>query len=94
MWQKGVTSNTLEVFEEISKLECLKDFHLCGGTGISIQLNHRLSEDLYFEILSYRVPLKELDSASVISELKCKFGNIKVEYKYPFSPPTHKGERT
>ena len=81
MWQKGVTSNTLEVFEEISKLECLKDFHLCGGTGISIQLNHRLSEDLDFEILSYRGPLKELDSASVISELKCKFANIKVEYK-------------
>ena len=52
MWKEGLTQNTLEVFERISKLDFVKDFHLCGGTGIALQLNHRFSEDLDFELLT------------------------------------------
>ena len=44
--EAGLTDSTKEVFESVSRLECIKDLFLCGGTGISIQLNHRLSEDL------------------------------------------------
>lgn len=81
MWKNGLTENTLAVFEEVSTLECIKNLHLCGGTGIAVQLNHRLSEDLDFEILTYRGQLKDLDSAAIVSELEKKFKDLKVIYK-------------
>lgn len=81
MWKEGLTHNTLEVFERISKLDCIKDFYLCGGTGIALQLNHRHSEDLDFELLTVqgkRDDLKQLNHGQIIEELKSEFG--KVEY--------------
>jgi len=36
------------VFEDISKLDCIKGYCLVGGTALSIQIGHRLSEDLDF----------------------------------------------
>jgi len=44
----GLASHTAEVFEELSRLECLKDYCMIGGTALALQLNHRLSEDLDF----------------------------------------------
>ena len=35
MWRNGLRDNTLEVFDKVSKLECIKDLYLCGGTGIT-----------------------------------------------------------
>jgi hypothetical protein len=46
----GLTAATEEVFEQVSQLECIKGLFLCGGTGQSLQVNHRLSEDLDFEL--------------------------------------------
>lgn len=40
--------HTEKVFERISRLECIKDYVLMGGTALALQLNHRLSEDLDF----------------------------------------------
>ncbi|MBO7428115.1 MAG: nucleotidyl transferase AbiEii/AbiGii toxin family protein [Paludibacteraceae bacterium] len=79
MWKDGLTQNTLEVFERISKLDFVKDFHLCGGTGIALQLNHRYSEDLDFELLTVqgkRDDLKELNHGQIIEELKSEFGKV------------------
>lgn len=45
---KGLAPQTSEVFEEISRLECIKPFVLVGGTALSLQLNLRQSEDLDF----------------------------------------------
>jgi len=45
---KGLSPQTEAVFEQISKLECIKDYTLIGGTALSLQLGHRLSEDLDF----------------------------------------------
>ncbi len=36
------------VFEDITKLSCIKPWVLVGGTALSLQLNTRLSEDLDF----------------------------------------------
>ena len=48
MWRNGLRDNTLDVFEQVSRLSCIKDLYLCGGTGISLLLQHRQSEDLDF----------------------------------------------
>tara|TARA_R110002020_G_scaffold191029_1_gene390686 strand:- start:1048 stop:1698 length:651 start_codon:yes stop_codon:yes gene_type:complete len=45
---QGLAPKTLAVFDKVSALESIKDFVLVGGTGIALQINHRLSEDLDF----------------------------------------------
>ena len=44
----GLTPLTEKIFEQISLLECVKDYILMGGTALALQLKHRLSEDLDF----------------------------------------------
>ena len=45
---KGLSQQTEEIFEQISKLESVKNYALIGGTALALQLGHRLSEDLDF----------------------------------------------
>lgn len=44
----GLAPQTFEVFDRITRLECIKPFVLVGGTALSLQLNKRQSEDLDF----------------------------------------------
>lgn len=43
-------------------MNCIKDLYLCGGTGISLLLQHRQSEDLDFELMqpTYNVSSEEM----------------------------------
>lgn len=75
----GLTPATQEVFEQVSKLECIKDLFLCGGTGQSLQMNHRLSEDLDFELIGLRKERPELDFGAIIGEIKAKFPDAREE---------------
>ena len=75
----GLTESTKEVFADVSKLDCIKDLFLCGGTGQSIQMNHRLSEDLDFELIGLRKERPQLDFAAILSELKAKFPDAREE---------------
>lgn len=77
--QDGLTDATREVFESVSKLECIKDLLLCGGTGISIQLNHRLSEDLDFELIGTKKERPQLDFGGIIREIKNIFPDAEEE---------------
>jgi len=45
---RGLSQQTEQVFEQISRMECIKDYTLIGGTALALQLGHRLSEDLDF----------------------------------------------
>ena len=36
------------IFEAVSRLDCIRPYVLVGGTALSLQLDHRLSEDLDF----------------------------------------------
>lgn len=75
----GLTESTKEVFSDVSQLDCIKNLFLCGGTGQSIQLNHRLSEDLDFELLGCRKERPKLDFGAILSELKIKFPDAREE---------------
>ena len=76
---KGLTPATQEVFEQVSKLDCIKGLFLCGGTGQSLQMNHRLSEDLDFELIGLRKDRPELDFGAIIGEIKAKFPDAREE---------------
>ena len=45
---QGLTESTNRIFDAISKLNCIKDYTLIGGTALSTQIGKRLSEDLDF----------------------------------------------
>ena len=47
-YMKGLTTKTDKIFNTLSKLSSVKEFSLIGGTALSLQINHRLSEDLDF----------------------------------------------
>ena len=79
MWRKGLCGNTLEVFDKISQLNCIKDLYLCGGTGISLLLQHRQSEDLDFELLNYRGDIKQLDLSGISNEIVSVFPDCQRE---------------
>ena len=75
----GLTPATQEVFEQVSQLDCINDLFLCGGTGQSIQMNHRLSEDLDFELIGLRKERPALDFGTIIGEIKAKFPDAREE---------------
>ena len=70
---KGLTPETANVFEEISRLDCIKGLYLCGGTSISLQIGHRLSEDLDFELIGTRRERDKLNFSEIISEVTRAF---------------------
>lgn len=43
---KGLAPQTSELFDAVTRLDCIKPFVLVGGTALSLQLNARQSEDL------------------------------------------------
>ena len=45
---KGLVPHTWQVFEAVSKLDCIKPYLLVGGTALSLQIGTRQSEDLDF----------------------------------------------
>lgn len=79
MWRNGLRDNTLQVFDQVSRLKCIKDLYLCGGTGISLLLQHRQSEDLDFELLNYHGDIKQLDVSGVSNEIVSVFPDCQRE---------------
>lgn len=44
----GLAPHTGLLFDQLAKLECIKPYLLVGGTALSMQIDHRQSEDLDF----------------------------------------------
>jgi predicted nucleotidyltransferase component of viral defense system len=73
---KGLAPHTSKIFEDISKLECIKPYVLVGGTALSLQLGNRQSEDLDF--MSWRKSKddkREVDWPKIKKELE-KIGEV------------------
>ena len=75
----SLTENTLEVYEKVSKLNCIKDMYLCGGTAQSLQMQHRKSEDLDFEIIGISKDRPELPIGKIFNEVKSVFPEANME---------------
>lgn len=44
----GLAPHTSNIFDAVTRLECIKPYVLVGGTALSLQLGARMSEDLDF----------------------------------------------
>ena len=68
---KSLAPHTGQVFEAISKLECIKPFTLVGGTALSLQIEKRQSEDLDFmKWLTRRNEKPDVNWPSILKELE------------------------
>lgn len=72
----GLTEKTARVFEKVSLLNCIKPYTLVGGTALSLQINHRNSEDLDFmQWKNSKNEKKEVDWVGIQREL-CNIGEL------------------
>ena len=58
---KGLAPHTEQIFERISRLECIQPFVLVGGTALSLQLGTRQSED--FDFMKWRYNIQDIVSS-------------------------------
>ena len=66
----GLAPHTVEIFDKIASLECIKPYILVGGTALALQLNTRLSEDLDFQSWkSQKTQKQEVDWVQIEKEL-------------------------
>ena len=85
----GLAPQTSAIFDSISKMECIKPFVLVGGTALSMQLNHRMSEDLDFmkwmksaddkQDMEWHIIKKELETIGCIESMEL-YGFDMVEF--------------
>ena len=79
-WKLGLKQETIPVFEAVSQMEIIKGLYLCGGTAQSLQMRHRKSEDLDFELLGTRKERPMLDFSAISNEVSSVFPNCRKEF--------------
>ncbi len=77
---EGLSPNAIPVFNSIRNLEILQDYYLIGGTALSLQIHHRLSEDLDFCKWQDNPTISKLEVEwpQIESGLK-KFGSVRTD---------------
>jgi predicted nucleotidyltransferase component of viral defense system len=80
MIAQGLSPKTLQVFNAIKDSDLLNEYMLIGGTALSINLKHRLSEDLDFSKWQDDplIKSKEIDWPA-IEKFLMKFGTVKTD---------------
>lgn len=79
-WRLGLKQETIPVFEAVSQMEVIKGLYLCGGTAQSLQMRHRKSEDLDFELLGLRKERPMLDFSAISNEVSSVFPDCRKEF--------------
>lgn len=79
-WRQGLRPETIPVFEAVSQMEIVKGLYLCGGTAQSLQMLHRKSEDLDFELLGTRKDRPQLDFAAISNAVSDVYPNCRNEF--------------
>lgn len=93
MFENAIAKQTKQVLLKLAKVDLVRQrFYLAGGTGLALQLDHRLSVDLdwfTFDFPKMESLISELGKIQVIGQdknsLDCVIDGVKVsflEYKY------------
>lgn len=79
-WRQGLKPETIPVFETVSQMEIVKGLYLCGDTAQSLQMMHRKSEDLDFELLGIREDRPQLDFAAISNAVSDVYPDCRKEF--------------
>jgi hypothetical protein len=75
----GLAPQTLKIYPYVADLNCIQGFHLVGGTALSLQINHRLSEDLDFcQWVSSSNVYNGIDYKEIQTELDQVFAGVSI----------------
>lgn len=77
--KRALTPQTENAFDAVSELDCINGLYLCGGTAQALQMYHRKSEDLDFELIGISKNRPRLDVNSIIGEVMSKFSGSRKE---------------
>jgi len=79
---QGLAPKTLAVFDRVSALKAIQDYLLVGGTGIALQIAHRLSEDLDFcrwkpkSNVKQAIPVKDIEKELLENFMKVQKNHL------------------
>jgi|GEM_PF-68463 len=103
--KETVTKQTLDLIQRLMNDEKFKDFNLVGGTALSLQIGHRISEDIDLfsekpfeskELSSYLVQEYQAENARALKNgVFCFVGEVKLDmlsHQYPLVAPLIKDE--
>lgn len=79
-WRLGLRQETIPVFEAVSQMEVVRGLYLCSGTAQSLQMQHRKSEDLDFELLGTHKERPMLDFSAISNEVSSVFPDCRKEF--------------
>ena len=74
---EGLSPAAKSIVNSLSTLEILKDYYLVGGTSLSLQINHRLSEDFDFcQWIPEYHPRHGIPVDEIHKQLQSRFGEV------------------
>ena len=76
--RKGLTTKIEEIIDDISGLNGIGGYVLCGGTALAMQLGHRQSEDLDWLGENQRMKNLRLIGLTFIVKLKKKSDTLTI----------------
>lgn len=71
---KAMPDETRDLFGKLSKIDGMQNFTLIGGTALALQIDHRLSEDLDFNVFGEKLPTNAIHR--VLHEIKSSGGSV------------------
>lgn len=75
--RKGFTQSIDNIIDLVSTLDSIKDYVLCEGTALAMQIGHRQSEDLDFMAWRKSKDVRpEVDWLAISKELEDRFGEV------------------
>jgi Nucleotidyl transferase AbiEii toxin, Type IV TA system len=67
-----VEPKTVKILEKLMQMPSLKDFYLVGGTALSLQWGHRISEDLDL----FKFSNEDIDGTLILDEIEINFNSF------------------
>ncbi len=67
---------TAKIFSKLAKIDLMANFTLIGGTALSIQIGHRLSEDLDFWVPAEKMSGSQIDQ--IVDSLRTTGSNVQL----------------
>ncbi|KAA6301987.1 MAG: hypothetical protein EZS26_001803 [Candidatus Ordinivivax streblomastigis] len=69
--ERSLPEKTRAILNQIAAMECIRPYVLVGGTALSLQLKHRLSEDLDFmKFKKHKMDKTEVETGQISRELE------------------------
>ncbi|HEX8038025.1 MAG TPA: nucleotidyl transferase AbiEii/AbiGii toxin family protein [Chryseosolibacter sp.] len=77
----GLAPHTAKIYSAVAALQCIQPYHLVGGTALSLQINHRLSEDLDFcKWVNSSSAANAVSFREIEAELMQVFSHVNINY--------------